>query len=101
MTGWYPCVKQALLDRGWYYNADTQSPFFDLKWTLRSMECDQELLQPWQLTNHFMKNVAITTKVRDTRSCASASAPSPNLPLISLPLSSVSTNAPSASLRSG
>lgn len=63
MTGWYPCVKQELLDRGWYFNADTQSPYFDLKWTLRSMECDQDLLQPWQLTNHFMKNVAITTKV--------------------------------------
>ena len=63
MTGWYPCVKQALLDRGWFFNADATSPFFDLKWTLRSMETDQDLLQPWQLTNHFMKNVAITTKV--------------------------------------
>jgi len=63
MTGWYPCVKQALLDRGWYFNADPTSPYFDLKWTLRSLECDQDTLQSWQLTNHFMKNIAITTKV--------------------------------------
>ena len=63
MTGWYPCVKQALLDRGWFQNTDPNSPFFDLKWTLRSLECDQDTLQSWQLTNHFMKNIAITTKV--------------------------------------
>lgn len=63
MTGWYPCVKQALLDRGWYFNSDPASPYFDLKWTLRSLECDQDALQSWQLTNHFMKNIAITTKV--------------------------------------
>lgn len=63
MTGWYPCVKQALLDRGWFFNADPKSPFFDLKWTLRSLECDQDALQSWQLTNHFLKNIAITTKV--------------------------------------
>jgi hypothetical protein len=31
MTGWYPCVKQALLDRGWFYNPDATSPYFDLK----------------------------------------------------------------------
>ena len=64
MTGWYPCVKQALLDRGWYYNSDPTSPYFDLKWTLRSIDVSQETLQPHQLTNHFLKNVAITTKVR-------------------------------------
>lgn len=63
MTGWYPCVKQALLDRGWYFNSDTTSPHFDLKWTLRSIDVSQETLQPWQLTNHYLKNVAITTKV--------------------------------------
>lgn len=63
MTGWYPCVKQELLDRGWYHNSDPESPFFDLKWTLRSLQTDQEALQPWQLTNHFLKNMAITTKV--------------------------------------
>lgn len=63
MTGWYPCVKQALMDRGWYFNADVDSPYFDLKWTLRALQTAQETLQPWQLTNHFLKNMAITTKV--------------------------------------
>lgn len=63
MTGWYPCVKQALLDRGWHYNPDPLSPYFDLKWTLRSIDVSQEQLQAGQLTNHFLKNVAITTKV--------------------------------------
>lgn len=63
MTGWYPCVKQALLDRGWYFNPESSSPYCDMKWTLRSSDVSQETLQPWQLTNHFLKNVAITTKV--------------------------------------
>eukprot|EP01033_Poteriospumella_lacustris_P014289 gene14290-10213_t len=62
MTGWYPCVKQALLDRGWHFNPDPASPYFHLKWTLRSLDVNHETLQPWQLINHFMKNVAITTK---------------------------------------
>ena len=61
MTGWYPCVKEALIARGWHYNPDPASSFFHLKWTLRSNDI-QEALQPWQLTNHYLKNVAITTK---------------------------------------
>ena len=66
MTGWYPCVKQALIDRGWHFNPDPASPYFDLKWTLRSVDVAQETLLPNQLTNHFLKNVAITTKVTST-----------------------------------
>jgi tubulin monoglycylase TTLL3/8 len=62
MTGWYPCVKDALIQRGWFYNPDALSPFFDLKWTLRSSDIGLDSLQPWQLTNHFLKNIAITTK---------------------------------------
>jgi hypothetical protein len=62
MTGWYPCVKQAFLDRGWYFNSDPTSPFCHLKWTLRSIDVNQDTLQSWQLTNHYLKNVAITTK---------------------------------------
>jgi len=62
MTGWYPCVKDALLQRGWYQNTDVSSPYYHLKWTLRSLDVAQETLQPWQLTNHYLKNVAITTK---------------------------------------
>ena len=68
MTGWYPCVKQALLDRGWYLNPDPSSSYFDLKWSLRSCDVSQETLQPWQLTNHFLKNIAITTKIGLLRS---------------------------------
>lgn len=63
MTGWYPCVKSALLERGWYFNPDSASPFFDLKWTLRSSDIGLESLQSFQLTNHFLKNIALTTKV--------------------------------------
>jgi hypothetical protein len=63
MTGWYPCVKEALIGRGWVFNPDPLSPFFDLKWTLRSSDIGLESLQPWQLTNHFLKNIALTTKV--------------------------------------
>jgi tubulin monoglycylase TTLL3/8 len=29
----------------------------------RSIDVDTDTLQPWQLTNHFLKNVAITTKI--------------------------------------
>ena len=45
MTGWYPCVKEALLERGWYINSDADSPYWDLKWTLRSLEVNQDQLQ--------------------------------------------------------
>ena len=41
MTGWYPCVKQALLDRGWHFNPEGDSPFADLKWTLKSVDVNQ------------------------------------------------------------
>jgi len=63
MTGWYPCVRDALLSRGWVQNPDINSPHAHLKWTLRSIDVNQDSLQSWQLTNHFAKNVAITTKV--------------------------------------
>ncbi|KAH8054962.1 hypothetical protein JL722_8375 [Aureococcus anophagefferens] len=47
---------------------DTKSEYFDLKWTLRSNELNQRDLKPWQLTNHFLKNTAITTKAGLTKS---------------------------------
>jgi len=68
MTGWYPCVKDDLIERGWYLNDDRESPFFDLKWTLRSSDVKPGSMQPWQLTNHFLKNTAITTKIGLQRS---------------------------------
>lgn len=55
MTGWYPCVKKALLERGWTQNLDRDSPFFDLKWTLHSQDIRTTDIQPWQLCNHFFK----------------------------------------------
>ena len=67
MTGWYPCVKDALLERGWHFNDDRESTFYDLKWTLRSNDIDKGI-KPNQLTNHFLKNTAITTKAGLTRS---------------------------------
>lgn len=63
ISGWFPCVKEALLSRGWFQNKDAHSPYFDLKWTNKTMDIEHETLQPWQLANHFTKNVAITTKI--------------------------------------
>jgi tubulin monoglycylase TTLL3/8 len=45
MTGLYPCVKDEFIRRGWYYNTDPDSPFFDLKWTLKSGDIDQVMLK--------------------------------------------------------
>ncbi|CAN0322132.1 unnamed protein product, partial [Ectocarpus sp. 8 AP-2014] len=53
MTGWYPCVKKALIERGWTQNHDRDSPFFDLKWTLHSQDIRTTDIEPWQLCNHF------------------------------------------------
>lgn len=55
MTGWYPCVKKALIERGWAQNPDRDSPFFDLKWTLHSQDIRTTDIEPWQLCNHFFK----------------------------------------------
>lgn len=55
MTGWYPCVKKALLARGWVHNPDRDSPYFDLKWTLHSQDIRSTHIEPWQLCNHFFK----------------------------------------------
>lgn len=65
----YPCVKEALLERGWFFNPDRESPYFDLKWTLRSADIGgRGDLHDWQLTNHFLKNTHITTKLGLLRS---------------------------------
>jgi Tubulin-tyrosine ligase family len=62
MTGWYPCVKAALVARGWYQNHDRNSTFFDLRWSLQSNDTKAPPLQQWQLCNHFGRSAAITTK---------------------------------------
>ena len=48
---------------GWHFNSDRESMHFDLKWTIKSHELKQDQLQPWQLTNHFLRNTVLTTKV--------------------------------------
>lgn len=68
MTGWYPCVREALVARGWVQNLDRDSPFFDLKWTLTSQHLRQSNLEPWQLSNHFQKTRSLVTKVGLSRS---------------------------------
>ncbi|KAJ8612341.1 hypothetical protein CTAYLR_008364 [Chrysophaeum taylorii] len=71
MTGWYPCVRDALIERGWVQNPDRDSPFFDLKWTLTSQHLRQSTLESWQYANHFQKTRSIVTKVGLSQSLAS------------------------------
>ena len=33
ITGFYPSLREALLERGWFENPDRHSRFFNLKWT--------------------------------------------------------------------
>eukprot|EP00949_MAST-11_sp_MAST-11-sp1_P005317 g5317.t1 len=63
ITGLYPSLKKALLNRGWFHNTDRDSPFFDLKWTIASKHIDHKAIQPGQVVNHFSKASKIVTKV--------------------------------------
>ncbi|KDO24551.1 hypothetical protein SPRG_10366 [Saprolegnia parasitica CBS 223.65] len=63
LTGWYPVIKETLEGRGWFHNVDRNSPYFDLKWALKSDDLKNVKLNEDQLVNHFMQNTAITTKV--------------------------------------
>ncbi len=64
LTGWYPVIKDTLeKKRGWYFNPDRNSPYFDLKWALKSDDLKHVKLHEDQLVNHFCQNTAITTKV--------------------------------------
>ena len=49
VTGWYPAMKTALEKRGWYHNDDRESPYFDLKWTLKSDNLKGLNLEPSQV----------------------------------------------------
>mmetsp|Transcript_4917 Transcript_4917/g.15442 ORF Transcript_4917/g.15442 Transcript_4917/m.15442 type:complete len:282 (-) Transcript_4917:2252-3097(-) len=62
ITGWYPCIKEALVARGWVQNLDQNSPFFDLKWTLASQQLRWAHVHPWQCTNHFHDTRSLVTK---------------------------------------
>ncbi|GAB9469540.1 hypothetical protein Gpo141_00006817 [Globisporangium polare] len=63
MTGCYPVIREELEKRGWYYNQEKVSPFFDLKWSLKSDDLKAYKLEKHQYVNHFFQNTAITTKV--------------------------------------
>lgn len=63
MTGWYPVIRAELEARGWFYNPEKNSPFFDLKWSLKSDDLKGCKLEKHQYVNHFFQNTAITTKV--------------------------------------
>ncbi|TMW58367.1 hypothetical protein Poli38472_009926 [Pythium oligandrum] len=63
MTGWYPVIREELEKRGWFFNQERNSPFFDLKWSLKSDDLKGIKLEKHQYVNHFFQNTAITTKV--------------------------------------
>ncbi|KAG7391969.1 Protein monoglycylase ttll8 [Phytophthora pseudosyringae] len=63
MTGWYPVIREELEKRGWFYNQERVSPYFDFKWSLKSDELRAFKLEKHQYVNHFAQNAAITTKV--------------------------------------
>lgn len=50
ITGWYPVIKEQLEARGWYFNPDRESPFFDMKWTLKSDDLKSMKLKPDQVS---------------------------------------------------
>lgn len=63
VTGCYPVIRDELEKRGWFYNPEKLSPFFDLKWSLKSDDLKAVKLEKHQYVNHFFQNTAITTKV--------------------------------------
>ena len=62
LSGWYPSVKDNLTERGWFYNPDFDSIFFDLKWSLSSNEIQYDKLQTTQRVNHYQNSGPLTTK---------------------------------------
>lgn len=68
-VGSYSDVRACLLRRGWVENPDPESPFFDLKWTLRARDALGENLRDCQTVNHFAGAAAcLTTKAGLLRS---------------------------------
>lgn len=62
VNGVYPDIKEALINRGWIENKDLTSPCYDLIFTLKNRDIDQNNLQEFQITNHHKGNANITTK---------------------------------------
>merc|ERR1719353_2512948 len=63
VIGGYPDLRRTLLARGWVANDVPESPYFDLKWTLKAEDIRQTELKSHQIVNHFVGNREITTKV--------------------------------------
>jgi hypothetical protein len=60
ISGTYPDVRKALIQRGWVENPDSESPYFDLKWTRNARIPNN--LQDWQMINHFPRNYELSVK---------------------------------------
>ena len=58
----YPDIKNALLNRGWLQNDEVKSPFFDLKWCLKSSDIEHSKLIKNQIVNRFEKTGSLTRK---------------------------------------
>ncbi|KAL4467012.1 hypothetical protein ABPG74_010609 [Tetrahymena malaccensis] len=63
VMGGYKDFKKALLKRGWIENPQTNSPCFDLKWTLLGKDIDYDNILPNQIVNHFENNSKICSKI--------------------------------------
>jgi tubulin monoglycylase TTLL3/8 len=63
ITGEFPDVRDWHIKNGWIENKDPESIYFDFKWGLRGKDINREMLQKYQVINHFQKNNEITTKV--------------------------------------
>jgi tubulin monoglycylase TTLL3/8 len=63
VVGGYPDIKKALSDRGWFFNADSHSPFYDYRFVLKAQDIDYGGLQKNQIVNHFQHNSELTSKI--------------------------------------
>ena len=63
VSGGYPSLRKALIERGWFENKDPKSPCFDLKWALKHKDIGFDDLTETQIVNHFCKASNITTKI--------------------------------------
>eukprot|EP00747_Dinoflagellata_sp_TGD_P165238 gnl/TRDRNA2_/TRDRNA2_186258_c0_seq1.p1 gnl/TRDRNA2_/TRDRNA2_186258_c0~~gnl/TRDRNA2_/TRDRNA2_186258_c0_seq1.p1 ORF type:complete len:824 (-),score=179.33 gnl/TRDRNA2_/TRDRNA2_186258_c0_seq1:59-2530(-) len=63
ITGAFPGIRRALLDRGWVENEDRNSPYWDLKYALWQRDIgDLNALDDRQAVNYFMRNSELTSK---------------------------------------
>ena len=56
-------IKADLIGRGWFFNHDKKSKFWDLKWMVKSADVNFNELEEYQIVNHFKGSACITTKV--------------------------------------